>query len=296
MDNLTMVTNKVSEGFIGQRSVLVPTNNQSKLALNPLSSMLYVTAAGYYPLALNHDRERTYGSEDYILIYCVDGSGWIEIDGVRNIAEANTFYIIPPGQRHHYGSSGKNPWSIYWLHFTGSNAAVIYNSYESFALKNNYVVYNQNRIDEFSYLMDLLESDLNPYFLEVAYVKLIGLLGTFIFAGDAGYTPEPDSIDASVAFMKLHIKSNFLISDFARQANYSVSRYSELFRQRTGYAPMQYFNHLKIHMACQYLSFTSMSVKQICNELGYDDQYYFSRLFKKITTHPPLKYRKANKI
>jgi AraC family transcriptional regulator, arabinose operon regulatory protein len=37
-------------------------------------------------------------------------------------------------------------------------------------------------------------------------------------------------------------------------------------------------------------------VKQICNEVGFDDPYYFSRMFKKIIGHPPLRYRKLNKL
>ena len=93
--------------------------------------------------------------------------------------------------------------------------------------------------------------------------------------------------------MKENVKQNFEIRDFAALANYSVSRFSELFRAQTGYSPIQYFLQLRIHTARQYLSFSQMNVKQISEELGFNDPYYFSRLFKKQTGKTPLGYRKS---
>ena len=55
-----------------------------------------------------------------------------------------------------------------------------------------------------------------------------------------------------------------------------------LFFKETGYAPMNYFLHMKIDRACQLLLHTNMKINQVALKLGFDDPYYFSRIFKKI--------------
>lgn len=293
MDNLTTNNERIPEGFVGQRMVLVSAVNRKQMGSNALSAQLYATAIGYYPLASHHDRERTTGSQEYILIYCVDGKGWIDIDGTQHEILPNSFYIIPQKVPHHYASSVKVPWSIYWLHFTGSQAQLLFNSYTQITNTNgHYIAYDENRVAQFNYLTDVLENDMSSTMAEAVYIKTLSLLGSFIYVEPNTPDGDTDSIAESVTLMKQNLKTNFQISEFAARANYSVSRYTELFRKRTGYAPIQYFIQLKIHKACQYLCFTKMNIKQICNELGFDDPYYFSRIFKKHIGHSPLSYRK----
>lgn len=293
MDNLTNTEERIPEGFVGQRMVLVSAANRKLIGQNPLSAQLYITAIGYYPLASHHDRERTAGSQEYILIYCIDGKGWIEVDGTQHEVLPNSFYIIPQEVPHHYASSVKEPWSIYWLHFNGSQAQLLFNSYVQITNTNgHYIAYDENRVARFNYLIEVLENDLNAVMTEAVYIKVLSLLGSFIYVESKNTSDNPDSIAESIMLMKQNLKASFQIREFAAKANYSVSRYSELFRKRTGYAPIQYFIQLKIHKACQYLCFTKMNIKQICNELGFDDPYYFSRIFKKHIGHSPLSYRK----
>ena len=64
-----------------------------------------------------------------------------------------------------------------------------------------------------------------------------------------------------------------------------------LFKDRTGFAPIDYFLHMKVQKATQLLDFTEKTVKEIAAELGFDDPYYFSRLFKKIMSYSPTEFR-----
>ena len=93
--------------------------------------------------------------------------------------------------------------------------------------------------------------------------------------------------------MQKNIDKLMTLQDFARFANLSVSHFSAIFRERTGYSPIEYFNHLKIQKACQYLLLTQMRVKEIALELGIDDPYYFSRMFSKVMGSSPNDYRQS---
>jgi AraC-like DNA-binding protein len=95
--------------------------------------------------------------------------------------------------------------------------------------------------------------------------------------------------------MKAHLNGILTIEVLANQACYSISRYSELFKQKTGYSPIQFFIRLKIQKSCEYLYFTNLNIKEICKEVGFDDPYYFSRMFKKQIGVSPSEYRKKKK-
>jgi AraC-like DNA-binding protein len=81
------------------------------------------------------------------------------------------------------------------------------------------------------------------------------------------------------------------LDDFADYAAMSRSYFSRQFREKTGYAVMDYFTRLKIQKACELLETTEMKVTEISHYLGYKDPYYFSRLFKKVSGISPSHYR-----
>jgi len=74
----------------------------------------------------------------------------------------------------------------------------------------------------------------------------------------------------------------------------SKSHLFYLYKNEFGVSPLTYFTNLKMDIASNYLLITTMSVKQIAASLGYEDAYYFSRLFKKKYDLSPDNYRKRN--
>lgn len=111
------------DGFKGQRSVIIPDFIIKELQEDTINKQLYITDIGFYPKAIFHQRLRKKGSLQYILIYCIDGKGWVSIDGIKMEVKPNQFFIIPKDTAHSYGSYNSDPWSIYWIHFSGKLAA-----------------------------------------------------------------------------------------------------------------------------------------------------------------------------
>jgi len=71
----------------------------------------------------------------------------------------------------------------------------------------------------------------------------------------------------------------------------SKSYLHALFRQYADKPPMEYFQYLKIAMACRYLDMTDLRIQEIAELLGYSDIGYFSRRFKLIQGKSPTTYR-----
>jgi AraC-like DNA-binding protein len=95
--------------------------------------------------------------------------------------------------------------------------------------------------------------------------------------------------------MQEHINENISLNNLSSFYNYSPSRFSSLFKQKTGYAPIDYFIQMKMQKASQHLDFTDQSIKEIALNMGFDDPYYFSRRFSKVIGMSPTKYRSIKK-
>lgn len=72
---------KIKDGFKGERSLIMPEMILSLAKEDPVLRTLHITDIGYYPHATHHYRERTEPIDQYVLIYCVKGSGKYSVEG-----------------------------------------------------------------------------------------------------------------------------------------------------------------------------------------------------------------------
>ncbi len=288
------------QGFEGQRLIVLPKKITADfLTRDPVTQQVYITDIGYYPKAKFHYVERPGGISQHIIIYCVEGSGWIETGKKRMDIAPSQFIVIPANTPHKYAANEKDPWTIYWFHFKGELAAYIV----ELILQNakNYkpnLSYNENRIKLFEDIYSNLEKGYGSDNLRYVNMIFYHFLSSLLYEDKFNSTEErneADVITGTIELMQKNIHTVVSLQEFAAFASLSVSHFSAVFRERTGYSPIEYFNHLKIQKACQYLLFTGMTVKEAAINLGIEDQYYFSRMFSKLMGMSPVEYRKRNK-
>lgn len=94
----------------------------------------------------------------------------------------------------------------------------------------------------------------------------------------------------------LHIQNNLgrdiCVNELADIACLSKDHFSRVFKSITGMAPCDYIIRKRIERAQFLLLTTEMGQKEIIGETGFRSASYFSRIFKKITTYTPERYRK----
>ncbi len=261
----------------------------------PLVSQLFITDIGFYPKAKFHYRERTAGSSQHILLYCIDGKGWVQFREKRVDVARGQYLVIPASTPHKYGSDESDPWSIHWMHFTGEASPhfVKLLNKEKTPVATA-VHFSDERIRLFDTLYSRLESGYGSENLGYISMCLWHFLSSFCYA-DHFQAPfnreEKDAIDQSIEFMQQNLHRALSLQEMASEAHISPSHYSALFKKKTGYPPLEYFNHIKVQKACQYLQFTNLQVKEIAYKLGVNDPFYFSRFFSNIMGMSPLEYR-----
>lgn len=288
---------KRKEGFTGQNAVNLPGSLLQEMAKNVAFNQLYLTDIGFYPNAEYHFRERKEGCSEYVLIFCVAGKGWFHLNQEKKKVEAGQFFILPPNRLHGYGSQNNDPWTIYWVHFKGARAE--YFSFLENEIPQTTVVHeNDQRIILFEEIIQLLGTGLSVENLSYAMSCLDLLLAMFkynrIFDRNRSSVPN-DACEQAIAFMQNNVYQKVKLEEIAKAVNLSPSHFSAVFKKRTQRAPMEYFIFLKIQKSCHLLDTSNLRIKEIALSLGFDDPYYFSRLFSKVMLISPAVYRKKRK-
>jgi AraC-like DNA-binding protein len=98
-------------------------------------------------------------------------------------------------------------------------------------------------------------------------------------------------IEQSIAYMLRHLDEPLQVATLAARASISPSHFFALFKRQIGCAPIDYFIRLRMQHACRLLDETVLSVKEVSATLGYDDPFYFSRIFKSVNHVAPSEYR-----
>lgn len=288
---------KVKEGFVGQKMIVLPPDIITQLTENILTFNFYITAIGYYPRAHYHDRKRDYGSKEYILLYCVDGEGEVKIGHETHDLYPNAYAIIPPDVAHHYRSSLENSWSIFWVHFRGEEADYLYKKFKS--AKRciiSKIPYAQEKVDAFVEAIDILVRDFSQDAIEYSCLLIKDFLCHLFYKKiDDAMHIEDSLVQKAKNYMKENMAKTIKIEDLASHFHLSVSRFTELYKEKTGYSPIQNFILLRIQKSCQFLYFTDLSVKEIAIKVGFEDPFYFSRMFKKLMGVAPTHYKKHYK-
>ena len=289
-----------TQRFAGQIIHFLPANLLGHVGRHPLGVGLHIKCLGWYPKARRHRIERPLGLDESILIFCTKGKGWAVIDGRRLTISAGEVLFIPANKQHAYGAGDDDPWSIHWAHFAGTAAA----SYATLLPAHEYMLSippsdtkEIARMFRESYRVassGLTERTVLLISHTLRYVLALLFFQTGRSLRGGSLTIAHD-LTKSIEFMRANVARSLTLQELSRQAGLSPTRFSALFREQTGSSPVDHHIRLRMQAACHYLDTTALSVKEVAAKLGYDDPYYFSRIFQKTLGCSPLSYRRSVK-
>ncbi|WP_162785200.1 AraC family transcriptional regulator [Bacillus sp. P14.5] len=102
-----------------------------------------------------------------------------------------------------------------------------------------------------------------------------------------------NSMDHVVAYLKEHYKRDIKIEDLAKLAGFSISHFTRQFKRHTGQTPTDYLLELRMTEARRLLIASEMTVREVAGHIGFKDEHYFSRVFKKVEGVSPSIYLKS---
>ena len=280
--------------FWGEQAIVLPTEAFQDYVEHPQVRRMYLTDVGFYLRARDHFRERKEGIEEYILIYCTEGSGVIWVEDREYHLHPNEAFCIPRFKGHRYWASSEDPWSILWVHFKGEDT-------HFFPLDKERVVkmISANASNRMMFLFELLFKVLNGNYTLGNFIyisQVLSLILAEIYEREKKDSTQEQNkfVTNVVRYMYRHIYENITLDTISEDFKLSKSYLNAIFQKYTRHSPMDFFINLKMKEACKMLRSSEMYIYEIAQKLGYSDQYYFSRIFKKVVGMSPKEYKNSD--
>src|SRR5438105_5679913 len=201
------------DGFAGQKLIVLPKKIDSGFLMkDAITRQIYITDIGYYPKAHNHYIERPHGVNQHIIIYCVEGQGWVTINKRKMDISPSHFIVLPAHTPHKYGAMETDPWTIYWVHFKGEIATSVVN-----LITNNsqnyfpHLSYNENRIQLFEEICFHFEKGYSVDNLRYVNMIFYHFLSSLLYEekfNQAGKARMKDTITLTIEMMQQKINTN----------------------------------------------------------------------------------------
>lgn len=269
----------------------LPGHLKRKLEKHPLGKNLFITTIGLYPENAAREISESKGAPVYTLLYVTHGKGWLETGKKKVAIKPNQYLLFPKGAAFRSGPSAEEPWRIYAVQFSGKLADDIY-SYLGTGLKPHTIpplVGRNAQFDDILHHLDLMNNIENLLYANFRFYSFLGTFRLTVF----NYMKKgaDNIIEQCIQLMKQKLDQHLTLADLSREIGLSASYLSALFKEKTRYSPIQLFTSLRMQKASQLLKDTHLNVKEIAQEMGYPDQYTFSRSFKLIMGVSPKKFR-----
>ena len=273
---------------------VVPRFLLQRLTVHPLTRELYPRAMGYYPEAMGHRVERL-DHADHLLLYCAGGRGMLRVNRRQHPVARGDLMMLPAGLAHAYASSSRDPWTLYWVHFNGSHVGAFWESMHFLPERPvRHIGAAPKVVADFETLLEGRSNGFREGYLVHAANHLRQMLTMFalmISTHVRKSTGDRFDLQRVHALMQEKLHGQLDLASLADVAGMSRHAFCRRYKMQTGNSPYQHFLHLKMERACYLLDISNQSVGDVAAALGYDDAYYFSRLFRKIMGMSPTQYR-----
>ncbi len=252
---------------------------------NPIT----VNCCGYQScITKDYSVEREHGRRDYQIIYVFRGCGHFKIENEWKRFPAGSLVLYRPYEPQIYTYLANDTPELFWVHFTGHSCE---NLLEKFGIKTGYI--GENFALKSLFHETMLELQLKkPLFEYMITSNFYKIFATIQRAYLLQSVPLENnfSIDRLIIHLNRHYADSWTVADMADFCNMSEDYFAHIFKKRMGVSPMRFLNNLRIDRAKDFLLTDTMNIATIASLVGFDDQLYFSRVFKKFTGYSPKAY------
>ena len=287
--NRSEVSNEMAEEFI--RQYLAALDNKLFVKL-PLFVGRF---AGQDSHSINFAGFGNTQVDSWLLVFTISGKGHLKA-GLRDYElTPDNIALVAPGTLTDFSGSEHSSWNFYWVVFqcadnwrpylqwpqSGPGVCQLEGASESFApvernlsqLYNNYVESGP------------LKMELDHNLLEQLLLRCAACLPR-----ESNRKMDP-RVHVARAYIDEHYTADIVLADVAAASNISSSRLSGLFKKETGSSVMAYRNELRLVKAAQLLLHSNLRIADIGDRVGYSEQAFFSRIFRKHLGMSPRQYR-----
>lgn len=222
------------------------------------------------------------------LEYIVRGTGTVKTNNSVFHPKAGDTYLLLEGKDYDYFSSKTDPWEKIWINFSGEYSLRLA---QLAGIGDRCYFPSLDTSDLLLRLQAIAQSPEHPDAAE----QCIAIFSKLFFRLAQAQDPMPQQhsdVRTVLNYIEQHTHETIRIEQLAKLCQKSVSQLERLFASKMGMPIYRYILSRKIELAKQLLSQTGMTVREIASFLAFEDEFYFSGLFRKKTGYSPTQYRK----
>jgi len=222
--------------------------------------------------------------KNHELVFIFEGECNITIEGKKHKCKKNDLIYFYPEMRHSLNVT-KAPYAIFYaVHFD-------FDKKNKLPIPDISNIRNNYKLKE--YFKELLETSKNK---EYMYKWKLGILMQNILFevlshSNSGISPTNlTRINKVIEHIHKNPYKKFSIDNLCKMTGQKKSYFIKNFKSITGKPPIKYIIDLKLEHARDLILTTDLPIKKIALECGFEDEFYFSRIFKKRYGLPPRSF------
>lgn len=254
-------------------------------------------------------------SEEFLILSCIEGSCWIEMESGSYLCERGDIALIPKNEIYQLRPAEEAAWTAGWslslAHMThiqrrGCPAAdqIIELSECGAVLRLNAEERERMSLLINGCLLSGSAEDMyaNYYRINALELLLIELCRVLENRGDIRETRNRSETERSrliknvIAYINEHYQEEIRLDSIARQFWVSPSYLSRQFKSKVGINITRFITERRIQAAQRLLITSDLDISEIADQLGFKSANYFYTVFKKIHGISPREYRKRDRI
>lgn len=236
--------------------------------------------------------------QEYLIHYILAGKGRYCTPQREYALKPGDLFLIYPGQPVNYNTDPYDPFHFSWFSFSGKHAAAIVDQLGF--RPDDCVRHLHSRFSINDKILECVEminlgAAHNDFLFSANLYTIFGLIAE---SHTLDSRSEPDGhdagrehIDRATFFIRMNYMSPITVNDIVRFVGLERSYFSKIFHRYTGTTAQNYLRTVRVGQAKLLLERTTYSIKEITSFVGFQDESYFSRVFKELEGVSPQTYR-----
>ncbi|EPY13111.1 AraC family transcriptional regulator [Paenibacillus alvei] len=255
-----------------------------------------------------HDGSRWAKQEliSHMLLYVVNGKGKLYMNDGCNAAELlpNTVFLLPVGTVLATECAAEHGLHLYKIEFDIYRAMEWSDKRRVYEKELTLPVSGEIRVEQHHRIRRLIRllckdspsitrmahfSPYQPYLHDLLSVIFDNRMSTILESTD-------NLLDYTIEYIQQAFSTNITLAKLADQAGMNPSYFSQLFKRKMKKSPIEYLTDLRMNQAKKQLQQPNGKIRDIAQDVGYKDEFYFSRRFKTYSGIAPTAYMKQQHI
>ena len=262
-----------------------PSQTAKRLYFYAISAGHFFCEKGYHLIRKNYN--------SFLITHIIDGEFTFVKDGKSFTAHKGDTVILNCYEPHEYFTN--TTFESIWVHVSGSSAFSFFD--EIVSTKGSLIQsIDATHIQKLAFqIFNALKSAEPPSEIKIS-IDIYKLFMNLLNPQQQNIVKQESKHEESLEDLKFyiieHLSDSLSVKDLANKVHMSLSHFSRIFKEYTGYAPYEYILISRLNKAKNLLQKTNMSIVNIALETGFNSESNFIVFFTENTGYTPGKFRK----